>query len=420
MRAPTAPACLVPGIAGMGSRLARAGLALALLGVVALLALFAGGREPQPARPGLILDRPRLGLPPTSCEHAAKVRGLPEVTSACNCSATSWCSLVCTCPGAALTASVWSSCDLSTCDHVGFIGGELVCRAGGGGSCGPRSRALLHPPAARADARAAAGSDGSGGAPNAPFAVGRVFQDAAELLWATPPHPGWCVRARTAGGVLLPLPEEPAAGGARGCQPPGEELEPLAASIVAQTSCVVGGLSAGVAYSFELLPDCKSAAASLPDSRADSALYRSEPALIGPVGSQCAALGDQRTLWKDGYLRSVNTCGKGCWGKSACAGTCMQKLGLSHGCASCWGEVVGCGAWNCWCALAPPLQYGSSPVLQPCVSKLGFFSVAHCHSAQEVRVRSVPAPDELQPLRVRACVRVCMCACVRVCVATLA
>ncbi len=48
-----------------------------------------------------------------------------------------------------------------------------------------------------------------------------------------------------------------------------------------------------------------------------------------------------------------------------CAKNCMQKVGLSSGCAVCWGDAVNCGAKNC---LAVCLD-STSPDCRTCSAK---------------------------------------------------
>lgn len=178
----------------------------------------------------------------------------------------------------------------------------------------------------------------------APFVVARTYSDAAELFWAAPPEPGWCVRARRADGELVPLAAGEGqsggeGGGVSGCWLPGPAEDAAAAAMSRMTKCVVGGLSAGEAYAFSLHDGCDEPAA----------LFVSEPALVGPAGAQCASLSDQAALFTEGYMDVVNECGHSCWGKAACSKKCLRdKRKLTDGCASCWGDVVGCGAWNCW------------------------------------------------------------------------
>ena len=54
---------------------------------------------------------------------------------------------------------------------------------------------------------------------------------------------------------------------------------------------------------------------------------------------------------KDATANNASMCGQSCFldpDPSKCAGTCMQmKAGLSAGCATCWGAVIGCGIKNC-------------------------------------------------------------------------
>ncbi|KAG8461853.1 hypothetical protein KFE25_013872 [Diacronema lutheri] len=369
-----------------GALLRRAGFGSAAVGSLLLL-LSAAQPRPASRHSALVIEVPHAGLAPTTCERAAVVRGLSELAPSCNCSATAWCSLVCACPGAEAASSVWSSCDLHQCDHVGLQpaagadgGARLFCRAArpgaptpascgapargrapvrrGGQSATPGAAATLQPPQPQprpqqpSQLRRAQAADGErdddDGA--APFAVGRAYTDALELFWAQPPKASWCVRALSASGALVPLHAPDGGdgdgdGAVGGCRPPAGGADPtdaaaLAAARMARlTKCVVGGLDAGDAYVLSVRESC-----------ADSApvVFAAQPAHTLAARVQCASVADQRALFAPGFLAAVSECGHGCWGKSACSTACVRKRQLSDGCAACWGEVVGCGAWNCW------------------------------------------------------------------------
>jgi hypothetical protein len=319
------------------------------------------------------------------------VRGLSEVAARCDCSSTAWCSLVCACPGgggvrtAASNISIWSACDLRGCDHVALGPGDnrLVCRTASATaasqppSCGARARALPSDGASFRAAGASSLADTSADASS--FALGHVYSDGVEALWLRRPQQAWCLRAATRDGALVPLPSAAAGGGGlHGClalpAAPAAvaAASPLEASSELLERCVVGGLVAGGAYTVRLYEGCEAGAAPL---------FESAALVAGPLGAQCASASDQEVLWSGNYSKSVSECGHSCWGKAKCSSECLAKRGLSNGCAGCWGDVIGCGAWNCWYAPARPYH---PPVLPP----------VHVLLASSAAMPSRPLADE--------------------------
>jgi hypothetical protein len=60
----------------------------------------------------------------------------------------------------------------------------------------------------------------------------------------------------------------------------------------------------------------------------------------------------------------MNTCGHRCLGNTACATSCMQDAEhYSQGCASCFGDLVGCTAHSCWSHCIG----GETPACKQCV-----------------------------------------------------
>jgi hypothetical protein len=107
-------------------------------------------------------------------------------------------------------------------------------------------------------------------------------------------------------------------------------------------------MEGGREYSVRLQVGCEADAA---------VLYESASIVAGPIDAQCASSADQSVLFEPGYMAALNECGHSCWGKAKCTHACLLKRGLSVGCAGCWGDVVGCGAWNCWCVPARARAY---------------------------------------------------------------
>mmetsp|Transcript_14005 Transcript_14005/g.42382 ORF Transcript_14005/g.42382 Transcript_14005/m.42382 type:complete len:394 (-) Transcript_14005:133-1314(-) len=335
--------------------------------VAAFLLLHSTSPRPPPAT--LIVERrTTTNLPATRCSLTERTRGLEEVGHVCNCTAMAWCDLVCACPAAGGTQRAYSACDLRRCDHIALsppgegppqphgtrapppLAVTLTCRSAAPGvsgapTCAPPGTlpALPEPVATRRSPPPSASPARSPSSPEGssentpPFAVTQVFSDAATLFWAQPPLAEWCVRARRPDGTLVP-----AGSGPNGCLPsaaPASASAQAVTSALASPSCSVGPLDAGLHYSLELRRGCGDDAPTL---------FAGGGVTPGPEGAQCASRDDQAVLMAPGFMGGVHQCGHSCWGKGACSTTCVQALGMSEGCAACWGGVVGCGAWNCW------------------------------------------------------------------------
>lgn len=66
------------------------------------------------------------------------------------------------------------------------------------------------------------------------------------------------------------------------------------------------------------------------------------------------------------FHSTLQACASGCLGASACSATCIQqKVGLTPGCATCFGDDVGCTASNCVLSCLSP----SSPACVDCSNK---------------------------------------------------
>mmetsp|Transcript_20444 Transcript_20444/g.46823 ORF Transcript_20444/g.46823 Transcript_20444/m.46823 type:complete len:265 (+) Transcript_20444:28-822(+) len=62
---------------------------------------------------------------------------------------------------------------------------------------------------------------------------------------------------------------------------------------------------------------------------------------------------DDGAVWKakgqSNFESDMSSCGKSCLGRASCAKSCIEKAeGYSEGCASCFGDLVGCTSSKCW------------------------------------------------------------------------
>lgn len=78
---------------------------------------------------------------------------------------------------------------------------------------------------------------------------------------------------------------------------------------------------------------------------------------------QCANSSDRAVLAKPSTNADVQACGVQCLGGGAC--DCLVGLGLSQGCAACYGDNIKCGAANC----IVPCANGDSPDCSACVAQ---------------------------------------------------
>ncbi len=65
-----------------------------------------------------------------------------------------------------------------------------------------------------------------------------------------------------------------------------------------------------------------------------------------PAGA-CTNSADDAVLSSIDVETEARMCGNRCFGGAMCVTMCMEDLGLSNGCATCFGEVAQCTARNC-------------------------------------------------------------------------